>query len=274
MTALPLVEVLPERLTQRGGDPDILAAEYLDVVRATIGAHPRSLQKRIGPSEIGSPCARRLGYKLLDVAECNTAGGPPWLPTIGTAVHTWLEDAFTAANNGLEATRWLVEMRVDVGEVDGEPITGHVDLYDRVTATVADHKIVGPTALRRYRAAGPGRQYRAQAHLYGRGLTRRGLPVDTVMIAFLPRSGELDDAWFWHEPYDEAVAVDALRRATGVALATRTLGAAALAHLEPTAAFCSRCPWFRPGSSTDLTTGCPGAERENHSHPFTDLVAG
>lgn len=274
MTVLPLIEPLPERLQSRGGDPSLVASEYLDVVRRTIGAHPRSLQKRIGPSEIGNPCARRVGYKLLGVDECNTAGEPPWLPTIGTAVHTWLEDAFSEANRGLDAARWLVEMRVDVGEVNGEAITGSCDLYDRTTATVVDHKVVGPTALRRYRGSGPGTQYRAQAHLYGRGLARRGLPVDTVMLAFLPRSGELAEAYFWHEAYDEEIALAALQRASGIALAASALGVAALASLTPVESFCSRCPWFRPGS-TDLTTGCPGVEnRAARPDQFADLIAG
>ena len=30
---------------------------------------PRSLQKRIGPSEVGDPCERKLSYKLLDWPE-------------------------------------------------------------------------------------------------------------------------------------------------------------------------------------------------------------
>lgn len=271
---LPTIEALPEHLTQRGGSPDLVAAEYLDVIKRAVASHPRSLQRRIGPSEVGHPCARRIGYKLLDHEENEFPDHTPWLPTIGTAVHQWLEDQFTAANGGQDSARWLVEMTVSVGEIGGVDITGHCDLYDRVTATVIDHKVVGPTTLKKYRSKGPGDQYRTQIHLYGRGLVRRGLPVDTVSIAFLPRNGELRDAYIWHEPYDEQVALDGLKRAEGIAVATDALGPAALTHLPTADAYCTRCPFYR-ADSQDLAAGCPGDPgARTASNPFADLVAG
>lgn len=272
MTVLPLIEPFPAHLEQRGGSGDLLAAEIMHQIERTIGDHPRSLQKRIGPSEVGHPCKRRVGYKLLDVAECNTAGDTPWLPTIGTAVHSWLEEVFTFANpGGNEPTRWLTELRVNVGEVNGVDITGSADLYDRVTATVIDWKIVGPTQLKKYKANGPGDQYRSQIHLYGRGMTRRGLPVDRVMIAFLPRNGELRDAYLWHEGYDEQVALAALERLAGIHLATSLAGVSVLSQLDPVESYCTRCPWFRPGSS-DVTTGCPGVPN-SRQNPVIDPTA-
>lgn len=256
-TSPPPIVGLPEHLQQRGGDGDLVAAEYLDVIKTTIGNHPRSLQKRIGPSELGGPCARRIGYKLAGAEEVPGADDTPWLPTIGTATHTWLEDAFMTANRGFDHLRWLVEMSVSVGEVGGIDITGHVDLYDRVTATVIDHKVVGPTTLRKYKAHGPGDQYEGQIMLYGRGLRRRGLPVDRVMIAFLPRNAELRDAYLWHAPYDEAKAEAVLQRAEGIALAVKALGDGAYAALGTADQYCRRCPFHRRGS-TDLSQGCPG----------------
>ena len=272
MTALPPLAPFPAHLEQRGGSPDVVAGELLHHIEHVIAAHPRSLQKRIGPSEVGHPCPRRIGYKLGDVEECNPGGATPWLPTIGTAVHAWLEDAFTMANHGHDHTRWLTELRVSVGEICGTDITGSVDLYDRVTATAVDWKIVGPTQLRKYKASGPGEQYRHQIHLYGRGLVRRGLPVDRVMIAFLPRNGDLRDAHLWHEAYDETVALTALQRADGISLALAALGPAALAHLQPVEAYCTRCPWFRQGS-TDPTTGCPGAPQGDHTRRQDQILS-
>lgn len=270
--ALPMVDVLPEALTQRGGDPALLAAEYLQVVKHAVHQHPRSLQTRIGPSELGHPCTRRIGYKLLGHPVNEFPDDTPWLPTIGTAVHTWLEDQFTAANTGHDHARWLTEVTVNVGQVGQVDVTGHVDLYDRVTATVIDHKIVGPTTLRKYKTSGPGDQYRAQIHLYGRGLTRRGLPVDTVMIAFLPRNGELRDAHLWHEPYDEQVALDALQRVEGIALTVETLGRDGLRLLPTTDAYCQRCPYYQR-ASVDPTQGCPGHPGSTAGdHPFPDLI--
>lgn len=249
---------LPDHQVRHGSDPAQIKADYLETVKHAIRNHPRTLQTRIGPSEVDHACPRRIGYTLLAAERVNDAPGDvPWLPTIGTGGHMWLEETFTGANAGLETARWLVEMPVSVGAILGTDITGHVDLYDRYTATVIDHKIVGPSMLKKYKSKGPGRGYRGQIHLYGRGYVRRGLPVERVMIAFLPRNGELHEAYFWSEPYDEQVALDALQRAEGIALTVQALGPAGLAQLGTADAYCNRCPWYR-SESTDPATGCPG----------------
>ena len=131
-----MTAVLPEALLMRGGDPTLVRDELLDAIRAAIRAHPRSAQTRIGPSEIGTPCQRRLGYRVAGVRPVQ-AGGDGWRPTVGTAVHSWLEAAFSdprLADAEGEA-RWVTEAQVDVGEIGGVRITGRCDLYDRVTAT-------------------------------------------------------------------------------------------------------------------------------------------
>ena len=238
----------------RGSDPSLLVDELGWYIRDAITNHPRSLQKTAGPSDLGHACPRRIGYTLLGVDDCNDQPDVPWLPTVGTSVHSWLEAVFTGPKT---QGRFLTEQRVTVGQVAGVDVTGSCDLYDTVTATVVDWKCVGITTLRSARSKGPSDQYRRQIHLYGRGFAARGLPVDRVMIAYLPRNNELKDAYFWSEPYDEQVALDALQRAEGIALMTSALGTAALQHLPTADAFCSRCPWFEHGS-TDPATGCPG----------------
>lgn len=266
---LATIDPLPTGLMRRG-NPESVKTQLLDLIKNAIAHHPRSLQKRIGPSEIGHPCARRIGYILLGGDALNPFPDTPWKPTIGTAVHAWLEDAFCDANEADPSgwTRWLVELTVAVGTILGHEVTGHCDLYDRVTATAVDWKCVGDTPLKKYRSKGPGDQYRKQIHLYGRGLTARGLPVDTVAIAFLPRNGELRDAYIWHETYDEQVALDALQRAEGIALAVQVLGAGGLELLEPVEAFCGRCP-FHVRNSTDLANGCPGVGQETPAPALT-----
>lgn len=248
---------LPEQLLQRGGDPRHVGDELRHYIDTAITQHPRSLQTRIGPSELGHPCTRRLGYKLAGVTQRTEQPSDGWLPTIGTAVHTWLEHALQQANDTSSYDRFYLEERVTVGQVDGAEITGSCDVYDRVTATVIDWKVVGEDKLRRYRLDGPGEQYRRQAHLYGKGFENIGLPVDTVMIAFLPRGGALSSAHYWHEPYDRAVAVETLHRANTIAQLVRAGGPAVLSSLPTTSSYCTYCPWFRRGS-TDLATGCPG----------------
>jgi hypothetical protein len=260
---------LPPKLMQRGGNPAVLGRELLGIIGTAIENQPRSQQRLIGPSEIGHPCPRRLGYKLLDAPEFNTHQGVPWKPFIGTCVHTELGNIFDRHNLAYSSKvspgdeRWYVETKVgNVGQVGPDEIDGSCDLYDRVTATVVDWKIVGPAPLKSYRASGPGSQYRSQAHLYGRGWSRHhGLPVDTVMIAFLPRNDELDKAHVWFEPYDEQVALDALARVNAIHAATSALGRKALALLPTADAYCYRCDYYTPDSTNPLE-GCPGhAER-------------
>lgn len=235
----------------------LLLGEVLDVVTDALANSPRSRQAQIGPSEIGTECTRRLAYKLAGVTGRDRPG---WKPAVGTFVHAGLADIFTEANRGRPA-RWLVETRVDVGTIGGQPVVGSADLFDVATGTVIDHKIVGTASLRAKRVAGhPGQQYAAQAMLYGRGFARRGLPVTAVAILALPQNGELSEAWWWTQPYDEQVAVAALARADVVASLVAAGGAAAAAALPTADSWCSWCSYYQPGAS-DLTKACPGHER-------------
>lgn len=269
---------LPPISEQRGGDPALLFSELIDTIGRTITAHPRSQQIRIGPSEIGTPCTRRLAHKLAGTPEVRL-DDPAWKPTVGTAIHSWLEEAFREENRrwreatGQDVLRYLIEQRVRVGQIANVDIEGNTDLYDRVTATVLDWKSCGPTRLKHYRAHGPGEQYRVQAHLYGRGWVARNAPVDRVMIVFLPRNGELKEAFHWSEPYDEQVAVAALERATNVANSVATLGDKAFAYLPTDPNDCTFCPWWQPGAN-DLAVACPGDPSRNaRPDSLTSLIA-
>lgn len=262
---------LPAHLSQRGLDPDHTGEHLLHLVREAITNHPRSLQQRIGPSELGHPCARRIGYKMSGQPE--RAGEPNWKATVGTALHSWLEQVLDRANIDYEQRtqsgeeRYYTEQRVTVGQILGEDIDGSCDVYDRVTATVIDWKSVGPTQLTKYKRFGPGAQYRSQAHLYGRGWRARGLPVDNVMVVFLPRNGELAETYVWHEPYSEQVALDALQRANGIAITIQALGPAALEQLPTADSWCHMCPYYK-AQSTDLSRGCPGDPSSQAGKPI------
>lgn len=265
---------LPEHLMMRGGDPNLVGKELLQIIRDDIVNQPRSLQKRIGPSEIGQACARRIGYKLMGAPDFNAGQAVPWKAYIGTAMHTQLEHVFgtwdhrqALANPGGYEPRWYTESKVTVGQIGEDDIDGHTDLYDRVTCTAIDWKLVGPSPLKAYRAKGPGPQYRSQAHLYGRGWQHHGLPVDTVMIVFLPRNDELSTTHVWFEPYDERVAIAALDRANAIQQATVALGIEALARLPTAPSYCYRCPYHKARSSSPLD-GCPGDPGEQpHTAP-------
>jgi hypothetical protein len=257
----------PEQM--RRGDPDALGVELLEMIAHDIENQERSLQKEIGPSQVGSPCGRKVLYGMLQVPKVNMLAPPKLKAYVGTGAHLMLAgmlDRYNLLYNdmfGFEE-RFYVEEELQVGEIDGEPLVGHCDVYDRATCTVVDWKTSGPTLLKHYRASGPGPQYRTQAHLYGRGwATYRGLPVDRVMLIFIPRQGELKDAVVWHEPYDEQIALDALQRCDGLAMAARYAGPdTALQMLPPVEDFCGDCDWFAPQKNVADIYGCPGAPRE------------
>lgn len=274
MTVLPDLSHLAGLATQRGGDPNLLRDELVHIIRNHAEQAPRSLQKKIGPSEIGTPCNRRLGHMLAGTER--RASGDPWRTTVGTAVHQWLAEAMAAANASCPPgeARWLVEQRVVAGSIDGTTLDGTTDLYDRVTATVLDWKTTTLPKIRAYKANGPDEQYRVQAMVYGMGWTQRGLPVDTVAIFFLPRDGQLADAYMHHEPYDENVALAAIAKADAIARAGRLAGwNAVLPGLATTDAHCLFCPFLRQGT-TDLTTGCPGHGDIAAPKTLTGLLAG
>lgn len=252
-------ELLNPLLLQPGGEA--IADELQEVIADAILHHPRSLQAELGPSEIGDPCTRRIAYKLLGTPERPQA--PNWPATIGTATHAWLERVFDLDNlkrapmlGGQE--RWYIEERVTVGYVPGVGfVTGSCDLYDRVTCTVVDWKVVGPTQLKKYRSQGASTQYRCQAHLYGQGWVNKGLPVAQVRIAFLPRNGSLDEAYVWGEDFQPAIAKSTLDRFARIAKEVADRGPDALTVLNTADAYCGHCPFFR-GNSTDPREGCPG----------------
>lgn len=190
--------------------------DLLAVIQGAIDNHPRSLQVKIGPSEIGTECDHCLAAKLAGWPQVETNGG--WLPTVGTAVHSWIEDAFRLHPDGPEQNRrYLTERKVAVGEIDGEEITGSTDLVDVVAGWTWDWKIVGPTTLKSAKVR-PAQHYVVQQMLYARGWNRMGVKITHVGIAYLPRNAmSLASSVFWSAPYDEQIAIDALERATNMA---------------------------------------------------------
>ena len=234
-----------------------LAASVIDTVKHAAAAAPRSVQQEVGPSEIGTPCVRRLGYRMLDWDPKPNRDTDPWAATIGTAVHAWMASTYEAENTRLGRERYLVEHRVHLPG----GISGCADLFDRDTGGVRDWKITGPERLKGYRKNGPGDQYRAQAHLYGLGLQLAGETVREVAIVFLPRGGRIDALHVWSETYDPLVAVAALKRYRAVwdfhMLLDPETHPGRWAMLPTADAYCTYCPWFLPGSR-DLSQGCPG----------------
>lgn len=184
----------------------------MQVIRYASDNAPRSLQKAIGPSQVGTPCTRQLAYEMSGTAPSNKGYSDPWPSYVGTAVHAKLEESFQLDNERLIAQgkepRWITERRVDVGF----GLTGSCDLYDTWTKTVGDFKILGNTTYTKYTKNGPSDVYRKQAHAYGLGYLRAGLEVERVAILFFGRAKMLNDLHVWHEPFDMELALRTLKR--------------------------------------------------------------
>jgi hypothetical protein len=211
---------------------DQIANEQRQIVRDFESSRPRSQQQVIGPSGIGSPCSRCLAREILGVP-LDRGFDDPWFKVIGSATHTWLEEARVHRNKQLNRGRYVISARVhpDGEDSDVLPKGGDLDFYDADTFTVVDDKVVGLPKIKKVKANGPGDQYRRQVHLYGAGLIRQGYRVDNVAIAFWNRNGFLHDLHVWTEPYDEAVAVEALDRFRTIRALALSLGVAVLPEL-------------------------------------------
>lgn len=250
------------------------------IVDAALHA-PRSLQKRIGPSEVGDPCERKLSYKVLDWPEVTGREHDPIASVLGTGFHSWMEEAFTGRQTLLAdgvTPRYKIEERVTVhqGFTEAATIAGSSDLYDRVTGTVYDWKLTGVSSLDKYRRQGPGQQYRLQAHMYGLGQENAGEQPQRVAIVFVGRHHELR-VHVWTEAYNRQVALDAVARLQRIQQQVIDLDPEsnpdnwARIPTDP-AAKCIFCPWLKPGS-TDLASGCPGAQATNAGASLQALIA-
>ena len=189
-----------------------LRSEIIHAIRDFATNAPRNLQRAVGPSEVGTPCARQLAYKMSPAVERSRDLHDPWPSIIGTATHAWLADCFTHANNLARQTGatppWHLERRVDVGF----GLRGSCDCFHEPTGVVLDWKVLGETQYRKYTTEGPSPTYRTQAHCYGLGYLRLGYQVRTVGIGFFGRSKRLSDLHIWSEPFDIEVALQALKR--------------------------------------------------------------
>lgn len=228
---------------------DVLADRLREMVRRHDAGAERTQQRQIGPSELGDPCTYCLARKILRLPEERTFDDP-WCAYIGTATHAHL-DLAAEFENAHHGGTWSTEFRVFPDE-ELLPKGGKVDLYDDTIATVIDHKVVSRDRRLMFKAKGPGEKYRRQIHLYGRGCTLAGLPVERVAIAFWQRGGRLSDLTVWTEPYDASVALDALDRYRNLRALCATHGEALL-PLLPSSPGCFTCS----GRSNQTATTVP-----------------
>lgn len=228
----------------------------------------RSAQTTLGPSEIGTPCDRRLALTVMGVPPVNP-GGDGWAAFVGTCTHGGMEDVYRWADAG--TGRYAVEIRLTFGSVLVP--YGTSDLLDRKEGDIVDWKVMGEYSLKKFKAEGPSDTYRIQAHTYGYGAEQAGEKVRRVNIVGLPRAGSsLDSMHVWSEPYDRDVAKQAIARVEAIYARTQQLAVETGALAEDSTADllrrgrefdtatpyeCRFCPFYLKGDKEGVR-GCSG----------------
>lgn len=234
------------------------AQDALDVFRRACSWEARAASGRVGMSNLGTPCDRKLGYRL---ALGTPAGGGAWRAFVGTAVHLAADDAYSHDPTPGPG-RWLTRIKLT------EPAWGEVDAFDRLKGQVIDWKFPGITAVRRYYKGDVGGQYDVQLDLYGLGMALLGYEVNSVALLAIPTAGELSDAAWYERPWNPNRAHAALERRDRLAeesSAARELEGTAegwVAGLPKSADNCQYCPVLKSGL-------CDGVGQELPPPPFT-----
>ena len=209
---------------------------------------PRSYQRQIGISEVGSDCRKCVARKL---AERPKRVEGSWYPFIGTAVHASLEEGFA---------RWeqdyMLEERLQVWEYKNLVLGGSCDMaavhVDGDKIVVNDWKIVGGNGIKDAAKGKVKNQYRIQAMLYGLGWENKGYYPSHVALTFLPRDQNLDQAQVVMFRYDKQVAMTALASLKVMIDAAELTGWDAVIAKQPKADFCFDCKKFEQDEVGDI----------------------
>jgi hypothetical protein len=240
-----------------------LKRELIAIIKWADKNSARSLQSHIGPSEMGDPCDRRIGYRLAEIPEVNDRFDP-WAAIVGTSIHSWLDKAITDWMVAHDSSAWKTETPVPVHAGGG----GTSDCFHVEEQCVIDHKGAGPSVMKKMVRDGPPPGYVVQVQLYGYGYERLGYPVKKVALAFYPRAGWLRDMYVWTADYDRDVAIAAMDRVSRIAQNVIAQDVLTEGHehrwnqidASPSDS-CGFCPWFTPDRDAEVganATGCPG----------------
>lgn len=216
----------------------------LTALRAGDAKRSRSTQVQIGPSELGG-CRRKVWYRLNDQPETND-GELKLAAIMGTAIHTEIEKALSSNPDVLLET-----------EVEYNGMKAHIDCYVPATGDVIDWKTSKVKNLGYF----PSTQQRWQVQTYGYLLAKNGHKVERVSLVAIARDGDERDVKVHTEPYDEAIALEALNWLTGIKQATDAPAP------EKDASYCQfYCKFF------DATgeMGCVGLKKERT--PVSDVI--
>lgn len=170
----------------------------VEILHAKENSRARSNQVQIGPSELGG-CRRKVYYRLHDQHQTNE-NEMKLAAIMGTAIHSAIEQAIEKADP--TGKKYVVEQEVEWGDMKA-----HIDLWIPETGDVVDWKTVKKNNLSYF----PSTQQRWQVQVYGYLLDKsgKGKPVNVNLVA-IPRDGDERDIKVHSEPYDPAIAEEAL----------------------------------------------------------------
>lgn len=98
-------------------DADEEKTTLLSTLEAAQARQPRSMQRAIGPSEMGGACIHCLAARLWGVPRITHGSQATW---IGTGAHLMNQQAFDQADPQHE--RYLTEYKVHVGDIRFNPL--------------------------------------------------------------------------------------------------------------------------------------------------------
>lgn len=235
-------------------------AEVREMVEYYERNRPRSLQKYLGPSEIGHPCHRKLAHMICeanDIAHVtHTNVFTDVMPTFrGSAAHARMERVLAAWNEKVGYERYISERRLEVWP----GLSGSCDCYDTERKLVMDWKFLGRTSFDKYRRNGFPVTYRNQVQLYGQGYVNAGYEVDKVAIYAFPIAGTMAganvaiydfDPTVWKRVQDQWANTLVLIDVLDIENHPERLDS-----FTTTPENCDFCPWHAPAPGRP---GCPG----------------
>ncbi|MER5252935.1 hypothetical protein [Streptomyces sp. NPDC002855] len=238
-----------------------LVARVKEIFFAYTNRMERNAQTTLGPSEIGTPCDRRLVMHLLGVDPVNP-GGDNWASFRGTCTHVGLAEMFDWAN--ANTGRFATEIPLTFPSVLVPKGTG--DLLDRVLLLFVDHKTMGSFSLTKLKTEGLTPTQRVQLNMYAYGATLRGEVVERIAVLGWPiQNSTLQALWAVDELYDEQIALDALARVERlgdeITDQTATHGYEPLqiaGSFSVDASDCKFCPYYMPNAKSLDSGGCNG----------------
>lgn len=224
----------------------------VQILHAKENTRARSNQVQIGPSELGG-CRRKVYYRLHDQHPTND-NEMKLAAIMGTAIHAAIENAIELADP--EGKKYLVEQEVEYGDMKA-----HIDLWIPETGDVVDWKTVKKTNLSYF----PSTQQRWQVQVYGYLIEKsgKGKPT-TVNLVAIPRDGDERDIKVHSEPYDPAIAEEALNWLAAVKEATSA------PEPERDENYCKfYCKYY--DASGDI--GCVGLKKKDGNGAEDNLIA-